>query len=241
MNKKEQNKNTKAGKGFYVAAVMAFCAIIGTVLAVYYTSQRLANEISDLTSYPGTSDYQTTDAQNDVTNVPDTRITEETVTTEKPTTTKALVTEKQTEAAKAGIVNSSFIFPLKEAKVLKGYFPKSPVFSETMGDWRTHSGMDFAAQEGEEVLSVGNGVVTKVVSDSKWGYIIEVDHGSFTGRYCSIDQEGAAAIGTELKCGDVIGYVSTVPIESGDEPHLHFEAIKNGSTIAPLTALEKQQ
>ena len=243
MSKKEQKKNIMSGKGFYVAAVLAFCAIIGSVIAVHYTSQRLTDEISNLTSYRYSTNHLATNAQNEVENVPDTRTTENEMTSEKETETQKQTEESvsTTETVTAGIVNSDFILPLKETRIMKGYSPKSPVFSKTMDDWRTHDGIDFEAAEGEEVLSVGNGIVTKVVSDSKWGYIIEVNHGTFTGRYCSIDQENAVGIGTELKCGDVIGRVSSVPVESADEPHLHFEAIKDGKATDPLVALEKLQ
>ena len=245
MNNKEQNKNVLSGKGFYIAAAVAFFVIIGSVIAVRYTSQKLTDEISNLTSYRSTTGYLTTQAQNEIENVPDTRTTDDEETTtekaeraEKPTEVSA---ESKTETVTAGIINSGFILPVKETRIMKGYSPKSPVYSKTMGDWRTHGGIDFEAEEGDEVLSVGNGVVTKVISDAKWGYIIEVNHGTFTGRYCSVDQENAVGIGAELKCGDVIGHVSTVPFENADEPHLHFEAVRNGESVDPLAALEKLQ
>ena len=42
------------------------------------------------------------------------------------------------------------------------------------------------------------------------------------------------AVGTELKTGDVLGYVGKTALsESADDPHLHFEMILDGKHIDP--------
>ena len=42
-------------------------------------------------------------------------------------------------------------------------------YNETMGDWRTHSGLDITADLGAKVLSTANGVVSHIYQDDTAG------------------------------------------------------------------------
>ena len=232
-------------------AILAVCAALGSVIAMRYASNRVTRELLQITT-PRQSAIITTQAQNSATNVPDPRLESEPAaeiepepTTAKPTTapstTKASsqTTAASTQKQAAALQNDSFILPVKETKVLKTYSPAALLFSETMGDWRTHDGVDFAAEAGSDVLSVGNGVVTKVVSDSRWGYIVEADYGTFTARYCGVTQDSAVKIDQTLHTGDVIGVLAVPPVESAEQSHLHFETLRDGVLADPLQALGK--
>ncbi len=108
-----------------------------------------------------------------------------------------------------------------------------------MGDWRIHAAIDFLGEKGSDVVSVGDGRVTKVIADPSRGYCIEVDHGEFTARYCGIEQGTAVGIDDEVKKGDLIGKLGDIPCESAQESHLHFETITDGVSIDPIKALGK--
>ena len=243
MNTRNSYEKKPAGKVFYITCAIALVAVVASIFAIRYTSNRL----TEIVPNEPMSDFDipsiTTDAGNDVSSVPDTRdeLTEPTepeVQTTEPTTEPLTeTTEESTKSAVAEITNTEFGLPLGETDAVKDYSPTVPIQSTTMGDWRVHNGIDFEAAENDEVHSVGNGVVTKVISDPKWGYVIEVDHGTFTGRYCSLSQEDAVGIGTTLSTGDVIGRVASIPIETEDGYHLHFEAVKDGAYMDPLEAL----
>ncbi|MCM1365160.1 MAG: M23 family metallopeptidase [Faecalibacterium sp.] len=237
-----------SGKGFYIAAAVAFCAIIVSIVAVYYTSDRIGQS-SEKTSEIITSEF-TLPAEVNKTDIPDERDNEadeseetEEYSEEEPeettqTQTTSAVTQPVTDTPttqQAQIVNREFILP-SGGDIIKEYSAE-PVYSETMNDWRIHSGIDFAAEEGDEVYAVGNGKVTRVISDTKWGYVIEIDFGSFTARYCGIDQNTAVGIDKVVKAGDTIGKIAAIPIESQDELHLHFEVIKDGKIVDPIAAL----
>ena len=189
-----------------------------------------------------------TEAREDLTDVPDPRdsvfVTETTAppTTAAPKATTAAPTTTQppTTAASARIRNDSYRLPLNGTKVSKDYSPTIPVKSKTMDDWRVHNGIDFAAKEGDTVYAVGNGIVKKVTSDERWGYVIEVDHGAFTARYCALQQDGAVSVGKVIAAGDAIGTVAVSPIEQADGCHLHFECLRGGALIDPMEVLDTQ-
>ena len=45
------------------------------------------------------------------------------------------------------------------------------VESKTMGDWRVHNGIDFAAKKGDAVKAISAGTVLSVENDSMWGWV----------------------------------------------------------------------
>ena len=131
----------------------------------------------------------------------------------------------------------SFVYPAN-GKILKGFSDSKLLYSKTMNDWRTHSGTDFEANEGDKVYSIGEGKVKKVTSEIKWGYCIEVDYGEYIARYCGIDQDGAVSVGQQVYKNSTIGTVKTAPCESLDGTHLHFEMLKGGKPIDPIAVID---
>lgn len=237
----------KATRAAVVTAVVGAVAALSVVLVLHTSSRRVVRDLQQLTpqftlpsvtapvqqSTSGVPDprYNTTEAPQTAaapTAPPDTETATEEKTTAAPTTT-----EPQT----AQTIQNTAFFPPVDGKVCKPFSPKKPLFSATMGDWRTHSGIDFAAEDGSEVHAVGNGVVTHVTSDARRGYVIEIDHGTFTARYCSLSQDGAVRNGASVAAGDVIGRLATPPDEQSDAAHLHFEVLRDGAYIDPLQAL----
>ncbi|MCF0200644.1 MAG: M23 family metallopeptidase [Bacteroidales bacterium] len=125
------------------------------------------------------------------------------------------------------------IMPVKE-KDLKyissffGYRP-DPIFNVS----KFHSGIDFSANAGVEVVATGDGVVSDVVN-TLWGYgkVVEIDHGyGYTTRYAHLKNYSVRK-GMRVKRGDKIGTVGRTGKATGD--HLHYEVLKNGVQINPL-------
>ncbi len=146
---------------------------------------------------------------------------------------RATTAQTETTAEK-----QSFMLPC-DGKIIREYSPDIPVYCETMEDWRTHNGVDFALSEDDEVLSVGKGKVSRVLIDSVYGYTVEVDYGTFTARYCGMKQGECVGIDQLLNKGDSIGKVDEVPCEKKSEKHLHFEIIKDGDYADPIKVLKK--
>lgn len=99
---------------------------------------------------------------------------------------------------------------------------------------RPHNGVDFAAKPGTTVISIGSGRVVYAAWSGRYGRTIEIEHeGGYTSRYSHL-QRFATTVrpGTQVRKGQVIGYVGTSGMTTG--PHLHFALTKNGAFIDPL-------
>lgn len=108
--------------------------------------------------------------------------------------------------------------------------------SKTLGVWKTHDGVDIAAEIGTPVKSMTNGTVSEVFSDALWGICVTVDHGDgVIGCYFGLDKNVPVVVGQTVSAGDVIGSVgNTAEIEIAETPHLHFAIKKNSEWIDPV-------
>lgn len=121
--------------------------------------------------------------------------------------------------------------------IAKGHDATIQVWSETLGAYKVHLGLDIATDAGAPVLAAADGKVAKVWDDALMGRCVAIDHGDeiFT-FYKNLDPILSAGIveGKELKCGEQIGKVGESAIsELADEPHLHIEMTVNGLAVDP--------
>lgn len=240
-------------KTVYIMAAVSFCLAVIAIGVIY--SQTMNTIEKNLTQISTTKQVNRTQE-----NVTDPRkitspsykekTTAEKIRTTLPSTTKAAEKptafysenrneqEPATQASSAAAAASvqSFIRP-HDGEEIKPYSPEVPLYCETMNDWRTHNGIDIAVKEGDEVLSVGKGTVSRVAVDSNYGYTVEVDYGSFTARYCGMKQGECVSIGQSVEKGDSIGVVEAVPCEAKSAPHFHFEIIVDGEQVDPAKVL----
>ena len=116
------------------------------------------------------------------------------------------------------------------------------VYSKTLDQWSTHTGIDIKAEEGSPVRAAMDGVVDQVVNDPQLGLTIVLDHGGevYT-KYSNLSTLDLVSINQSIKKGDVIsGVGKTALYEIADDPHLHFEVIKQGKSVDPKKYLPKQ-
>lgn len=124
--------------------------------------------------------------------------------------------------------------------IIKDYSNGEMVFSKTMGDWRVHNGVDFSGSAGNDVVAVADGKITKVYDDSFLGTVVEIDHGNgMTARYCGMKSGSCLTEGSEVKMRDKIGSLGHIPVEIGEEEHLHLEILIDGEYVDPLKAMNK--
>ena len=128
--------------------------------------------------------------------------------------------------------------------IAKGHDATLQVWSETMGAYKVHLGIDITTAEGAPVFAAADGTVAKIWDDAMMGKCVSIDHGDgiFT-FYKNLDPVLSEGIekGTALKSGQQIGKVGeTAMAELADEPHLHIEMTVNGIAVDPADYLSKE-
>ena len=153
------------------------------------------------------------------------------------TAAEAPVFEDQSPSVETDPAPLRFSVPLSGG-IGDGYSMGVPVFSDTMGDYRTHNGVDFKGEPGEAVRAVAAGVVTTVKEDRLYGNTVTVDHGQgYISVISGLADEGLIRSGAKVNVSQVLGSVGTVPAEAGEGPHIHLEIRKNGVLCDPLEVL----
>ena len=124
-------------------------------------------------------------------------------------------------------------------RVLNGYSGDELVYNKTLGDWRTHEGIDINAQLGAPVSACAKGTVTDVTTDDMMGVTVTVDHGSgMESIYSNLAESVNVQVGSAVEAGTVLGTVGTSAIsESASPSHLHFALREYGVMIDPLNYL----
>lgn len=119
---------------------------------------------------------------------------------------------------------------------------QSLIYSKTLDEWTTHNGIDIKADEGSPVRAAMDGIVEELKNDPALGLTIILNHGNdvFT-KYSNLSTLDLVNLGQKVKKGDVIsGIGKTALYEVADEPHLHFEVVKNNKNVDPKKYLPKQ-
>lgn len=110
-------------------------------------------------------------------------------------------------------------------------------FNEALGDYRTHNGIDIAADEGCSISAAADGTVDNIFSNA-FGEGVSISHSDgFVSKYMCLGAVEGLKIGDTVKRGDVIGTVGESKGENTKEPHLHFEMYKNGEPVDPTAYL----
>ena len=99
---------------------------------------------------------------------------------------------------------------------------------------RPHHGIDYAAPIGTPVVAIGDGKVTKANYSGGAGNYMKIKHNSiYTTGYMHLQKFAAnIKVGTQVKQGDIIGYVGSTGLSTG--PHLDFRFWKNDQPVNPL-------
>lgn len=96
-----------------------------------------------------------------------------------------------------------------------------------------HRGVDFAGTAGTEVVAVAAGVVTVASRRPGYGTMVEISHGDgYVTRYAH-NQTNLVAVGQTVTRGQPIALMGSTGRSTG--PHVHFEVVRNGRQVNPLT------
>ena len=129
-----------------------------------------------------------------------------------------------------------FIAPVS-GMVTKSHSVDVPVYSLTMEDYRTHTGVDIAATDGTAVRAAADGTVDEIWEDPMMGTCLSVQHsGGARSIYKNLMPDLAQGIeaGTTVKAGTILGAVGESALAEIAEPsHLHYELEIDGVSVNP--------
>ncbi len=116
------------------------------------------------------------------------------------------------------------------------------MYDATLGDWRTHDGIDISAEALTPVVATAAGTVLSVEEDGRLGMMIRIEHsGGYVTTYASLHPETLVEVGESVEAGQTIGAVGNTSLsEAGLGAHLHFSVTRNGESIDPKAYLPKE-
>lgn len=112
-------------------------------------------------------------------------------------------------------------------------------YNQTTRDWRTHDGMDIAAEAGAKVCAAADGEVYTVYEDETMGMTVVIRHeGGYMTKYASLGETVSVAPGDTVKLGQQIGTVGvSALLESAVGDHVHFSVTCNDEPVDPAAFL----
>lgn len=237
----KKRKSAKSTVSFYISLAICITAIglaVWSTFTSYSEYKEKKNEVASVTATPANN--AVTGVTVERTETTATTITETTTSTTMPTTTTAPVPSTTLSAVETMLqVPGSLIYPIEDTKVSKA-FSEDAVYSKTMGDYRSHLGLDFACKKDDKVLAMADGVVGDIYTDERMGKVIILDCGSFMIYYSGVDNIKVEINDTITK-GDVLSNVGGIPCENKDGIHLHVAVRVNGSYVDPLSVISNNQ
>jgi len=132
-----------------------------------------------------------------------------------------------------GAIKSLKRTPINNAKVTSSFSGgrKHPVLGYT----RAHKGVDFRAPTGTPIPAAGAGRVVARSYNRGHGNFVKIRHnGTYETLYAHMSRFAkGVTVGTNVRQGQIIGYAGSTGLSTG--PHLHYEIIKNGKHVNPMT------
>ncbi|MBR0491039.1 MAG: peptidoglycan DD-metalloendopeptidase family protein [Clostridia bacterium] len=149
------------------------------------------------------------------------------------TTTKNVATTVKAEPKEVK-KELSFQKPV-EGEIMRQFAKENLVYSETLSEWVTHLGIDIKADKTTVVNSAEEGTIKSIKNDPRYGLTIVVSHqDGFETVYANLLSSEFVKEGDKVTKGQAIGTVGNTGVfESVDEPHLHFEILKDSTQIDP--------
>ena len=122
-----------------------------------------------------------------------------------------------------------------EGEVVRDFAVDNLIYSDTLQEWTTHTGIDIKAEKTTVVKSAEAGTVKTIKNDPRYGLTIIIEHANgFQTVYSNLLTSEFVVEGEKVEKGQSLGTVgNTAAFEIADEPHLHFEIIKDNVQVDP--------
>ena len=177
---------------------------------------------------------------NNATNITNTNSNTNVLTTNKVnannSTTQTNSKDEETEKVEKEktSVELSFEKPV-EGDIVRDFAVDNLIYSETLQEWTTHTGIDIKADKTTVVKSAEAGTVKTIKNDPRYGLTVIIEHANgFQTVYSNLLTSEFVVEGEKVEKGQSLGTVgNTAAFEIADEAHLHFEIIKDGVQVDP--------
>ena len=212
MSKKKFSGNI-SGKGYYIA--LGLCAAAIGISGFLYYRNLDKTDISLQNNNPTQGNYQNDQA----------------VIATNPDGTPVQSNQIDQDPVKVLLKTVS---PL-QGQTVAVYAMDSLTYNATTRDWRTHNGIDIAAEAGTAVCAAADGEVYTVYEDEAMGMTVVLRHqGGYTTKYASLAENVPVKTGDTVTMGQTIGTVgATALMESAIGDHLHFSVTCDGKSVDP--------
>lgn len=241
----------------YIAIGVLALAILAFIITFYvysnsmeepaklseFKSENLNSELEETSTQYGktVNEVKNEEIKNEVKeeeNVTKVAINTSTVTNKKDNTNniseKGTVKENPKEKKEEKIKDPTFIKPVK-GEIIKEFAKSKLVYSDTLEVWTTHNGVDIKADKTSIVKASAEGTVKSIKNDPRYGLTIIIEHvNGYQTVYSNLLSTEFVVEGEKVKQNQTIGTVgNTATFEIADEPHLHFELIKDNEQLDP--------
>lgn len=127
-----------------------------------------------------------------------------------------------------------------DGDVVREFAVENLVYSETLQEWTTHTGIDIKADKTTVVKAAEAGSVKTIKNDPRYGLTIIIEHANgFQTVYSNLLTSEFVVEGEKVEKGQSLGTVgNTAAFEIVDEPHLHFEILKDSAQVDPSIYLK---
>ncbi len=254
MKTENNSKLTKFinSRSFFLA--LALC-MVGTAVTAFFAINSTIDGIADLGEPPinsnsvpgfidveGTQDDEPVDPDDNpsVVDEPDPEPEPEPVPDPEPTVTEPDPVAVEPEVVPTEELTPIFTMPVS-GSIIGNFSQGELVKNETLGDWRTHDGIDIKADSDTIVKVAAAGTVSDIYDDAIFGSCVVVTHADgYETHYYSLGANLSVSLDEEIDAGRAIGTVSSSA--AGEEhlpPHLHFGVKKDGKWIDPLSVISE--
>ncbi len=127
-----------------------------------------------------------------------------------------------------------------EGEVTTNFAKDTLIYSNTLQEWVTHNGIDIKAEKTSIVKASAEGTIKSIKNDPRFGITVVIEHvNGFSSVYANLLTAEFVKEEEVVKQGQTIGTVgNTATFEIADEPHLHFEILKDNEYIDPSLYLK---
>lgn len=238
----EQGKNSKKLPGFYIALCGCVIAIgVAGFFAQGIENSRSTNALTEVEEESTPEVTEEAPAMVEITEEPTvapepTPDIEEAVIEEVPAEETGYEFDNPDIETASIVVRAEnaqlFSNPLADMSIVYGFSGTTLMYNEVLGDWRTHNGVDIAADLGCSVNAAASGTVSRV-GVTEFGNTVEIEHeNGFKTVYAQLGDVNVAE-GDIVEEGSVIGTVGESCGENTSDPHLHYEIHRDGKPENP--------